>query len=251
MFLARLKLAQGDVNRAAAILTEADQFVRQHGYTHRLAEVAAARVVTLLHQGNLATAARLVEAYDLPLSRARVHLAQGDPAAALAVLDPWRREVEAKAWPDEHLKVLVLEAVAHRAHGETDEALHLLGEALTLAKHGGFIRTFVDEGAPMAQLLSEASGRGMMPGYTEKLLAAFEDEDITDLSPEQSFVEPLSSRELEVLALIAQGLSNREIGERLFIALSTVKGHNQNIYGKLQVSRRTEAVARARELGLL
>lgn len=150
-----------------------------------------------------------------------------------------------------HLKVLVLEAVAHRAHGETEEALHLLGEALTLAKPGGFIRTFVDEGALMAALLSEASDRGVMPGYTEQLLAAFADDDIADFSPEQPLIDPLSSRELEVLALIAQGLSNREIGERLFIALSTVKGHNQNIYGKLQVSRRTEAVARARELGLL
>jgi LuxR family maltose regulon positive regulatory protein len=70
-------------------------------------------------------------------------------------------------------------------------------------------------------------------------------------APAQPLVEPLSPREMEVLALIAQGLSNREIGERLFIALSTVKGHNRSIYGKLQVRRRTEAVARARELGLL
>jgi ATP/maltotriose-dependent transcriptional regulator MalT len=67
----------------------------------------------------------------------------------------------------------------------------------------------------------------------------------------QSLVEPLSPRELEVLQLIAQGLSNREISERLYLALSTVKGHNRNIYDKLQVGRRTEAIARARELGLL
>ena len=69
--------------------------------------------------------------------------------------------------------------------------------------------------------------------------------------PCQPLVDPLSERELEVLRLIARGLSNREIGERLVLALSTVKGHNQNIYGKLGVQRRTEAVARARELGLL
>jgi len=95
----------------------------------------------------------------------------------------------------------------------------------------------------------------MMPGYTGKLLAAFESEpqeDIqrTALRP-QRLIEPLSSRELEVLKLIAQGLSNDEIGKRLFLALDTVKGHNRRIFDKLQVQRRTEAVARARELGLL
>jgi len=93
-----------------------------------------------------------------------------------------------------------------------------------------------------------------MPGYIGKLLAILEaekkrDEDKTN--PSQPLIDPLSQRELEVLRLIAQGLSNREISERLFLALITVKGHNQRIFGKLQVQRRTEAVARARELGLL
>ena len=91
-----------------------------------------------------------------------------------------------------------------------------------------------------------------MPDYTARLLAAFDagaKDDTTTHS--QPLIEPLSKRELEVLALIAEGLSNREIGERLFLALTTVKGHNRRIYGKLGVQRRTEAVARARELGLL
>jgi LuxR family maltose regulon positive regulatory protein len=96
----------------------------------------------------------------------------------------------------------------------------------------------------------------MMPDYIGKLLAAFEaeeqtSEDKSDLSPAQPLIEPLSQRELKVLQLIAQGLSNREISERLFLALDTVKGHNRRIYDKLQVQRRTEAIARARELGLL
>jgi LuxR family maltose regulon positive regulatory protein len=95
-----------------------------------------------------------------------------------------------------------------------------------------------------------------MPDYCDKLLAAFEAEDQgseeePNLPNAQPLIEPLSPRELEVLQLIAQGLSNREISERLFLALSTVKRHNGNIYGKLQVNRRTEAVARARELSLL
>ncbi len=82
--------------------------------------------------------------------------------------------MEAKGWEDERLKVMVLQAVAYHAHGEKDKAVQLLGDALALAEPGGFIRIFVDEGMPMAQLLSEARARGMMPDYTAKLLAAFD-----------------------------------------------------------------------------
>ena len=95
-----------------------------------------------------------------------------------------------------------------------------------------------------------------MPDYIGKVLAACEAEEqqreaTASQPPAQPLIEPLSPRELEVLHLMAQGRSNQEISERLFLALSTVKGHNRNIFGKLQVQRRTEAVARARELGLL
>jgi ATP/maltotriose-dependent transcriptional regulator MalT len=256
VFLARLKLAQGDLAGAAAILAQADQSARQQNFVYRIPEVAAAQVLTLLRQGNLAAAAHLAQTHGLPLSQARIHLAQGDTSAALAVLEPFRRQVEAKDWQDERLKVVVLQAVAHHLHGEKDKAVHLLGDALALAAPGGFIRLFIDEGFPMAQLLSEASAQGMMPDYIGKLLAVFEAEkqrsaDNSRLPPAQPLIEPLSQRELEVLRLIAQGLSNREISERLFLALVTVKVHNQKIFGKLHVQRRTEAVARARELGLL
>ena len=170
--------------------------------------------------------------------------------------------MEAKGWQDERLRVTVLEAIALYAHREKDMAVQLLGDALTLAEPGGFIRLFVDEGPPMAQLLSEAAARGIRPDYMNRLLAAFgdltKDEGPTTKlassvarSGPSSMVEPLSQRELEILQLIAQGLSNREIGERLFLALDTVKGHNRRIFGKLQVQSRTEAIARARELGLL
>jgi LuxR family maltose regulon positive regulatory protein len=127
----------------------------------------------------------------------------------------------------------------------------------------------------MAQLLREAAARGIESEYISKLLAAFEAEEQPLLASRQaspgmsegelnlpaafpdgkqdgeSPSEPLSERELEVLRLIAQGLSNREISKRLFLALNTVKGHNQKIYSKLQVQSRTEAIARARELDLL
>jgi LuxR family maltose regulon positive regulatory protein len=103
--------------------------------------------------------------------------------------------------------------------------------------------------------LSAAAARGPMTGYMEGLLTVFDaakqkSEETSDRPSAQDPIDPLSPRELEVLRLISEGLSNHEIGERLFLALDTVKGHNRKIFGKLQVQRRTEAVARARELGL-
>ncbi len=262
MFLARLKLARGDVAGATTILDEASQSAQQHHFTDCMPEVAAAQVFVLLRQGDLAAAAQLAQAHELPLSQARVHLTQGDTSTALAVLDQLRQQAEAKGWQDERLKVMVLQAVALHAQGEKDKAVQLLGDALALAEPGGFVRTFVDEGAPMAQLLSEAAACGMMPNYTRKLLAAFEnatkderrtteDEGESSVVRPSSLVEPLSQRELEVLQLIAQGLSNREISERLFLALDTVKGHNRRIYGKLGVKNRTQAINKARSLNIL
>ena len=108
----------------------------------------------------------------------------------------------------------------------------------------------------MAQLLLEAASRGTKPAYVARLLAAFEAgkhvrEDKPGPAPAGPLLEPLSQRELEILKLIARGLSNRVIGERLFLALDTIKGHNRKIFDKLQVQSRTEAVARAHEQGLI
>jgi len=256
VFLARLKLVLGDAAGAAAMLASAAETVRQRDFVQRAREVAAAQVLTLLHQGNVAEAAALARSHEVPMSQARVHLAMDDPAAALALLVPFRRQMEAKGWADERLRAMVLQAVALHVHGEREKATQVLAESLRLAEPGGFIRLFVDEGAPMAELLSEAAAQKVMPDYTRKLLAAFEAEkeksdDGGRPAPAQPLIEPLSDRELEVLRLVAQGLSNQEISARLFLALSTVKGHNRVIFSKLHVQRRTEAVARARELGLL
>ncbi len=256
VFLARLKLAQGDVAGTAVLLAQADQSVRRHNFVLQIPQVAAAQVLMLLRQGQLVAAAQLAQMHALPISQARVYLARGDTAAALAVLGPWRQQVEAKGWADERLRTMVLQAVAHQVQGEKATAVKLVGDALALAEPGGFIRLFVDEGLPMAELLSEAAAQGIMPDYVGKLLAVFEAETQkgtakSGMPPVQPLGEPLSQRELEVLQLIAQGLSNREISQRLFLALDTVKGHNRRIFSKLQVQRRTEAVARARELGLV
>ena len=157
------------------------------------------------------------------------------------------------------IEILVLQALAHELQGNIPMALEPLERALTLAEPEGYVRIFVDEGKAMARLLTEAAGQGIRPDYTLKLLAVIEAEKqkckekshLPAASQAQPLIEPLSQRELEVLRLIAQGLSNREIGERLFLSLSTVKGYNQRLFGKLDVQRRTEAVAKARELGFL
>jgi LuxR family transcriptional regulator, maltose regulon positive regulatory protein len=257
VFLARVKLARGDLAGAAHLLAQTLQAARQEQFVFRLPDIAAAQVVTWLRQGWVEAAAQLAETFDLPLGRARVRLAEGDPAAALTALANWGAEVEARRWADERLKVRVLQALAYQAGGETEQAEQMLLEALALGEPGGCVRTFVDEGAEMERLLSAVANRGQMPDYLRTLLAACEASKPTNKAPgnlptpAQPLIDPLSHRELEVLRLIADGLSNEEIAERLYVALSTVKGHNRVIFDKLQVQRRTEAVARARELGLL
>jgi LuxR family maltose regulon positive regulatory protein len=256
IFLAQLKLAQEDVPGAVAVLEEAEAFARQHNFLFRLPDVAAAQVLTLLRQGNLTAAAHLADKHDLPRSQARVCLAQGDTRSALALLEPLRQQMEAKGWQDERLKIMILQALVLQAHGEKDEALRLLGDALALAEQGGFIRIFVDEGLPMAQLLSEAVARGIMSDYCGKLLAVFEAEGEKiehepDPSPAQSLIDPLTNREIEILTLIAAGLKNKEIAEQLVISLNTVLYHIKNIYSKLGVNKRTLAIAKAKELNLI
>jgi LuxR family maltose regulon positive regulatory protein len=250
VFLSRLMLARGDVPSAVTALEEAEAFVHQHNFEFRMLTVVTAQVLTLLRRGNLEEAAHLAETYDLPLSRVRVHLAKGDSSTALNLLDDLRQQ--SRDLPDERLKVIVLQAIAYQAHGDLDKALQALRDAMMLAEPNGFMRVFVDEGPAMARLLSQANAQGIKPNYASKLLAAFEAEkQPLDLLPSQELVDPLSKRELEILALIATGLKNKEIAEQLYISLNTVLYHIKNIYNKLGVKKRTLAIIRARELNLL
>jgi len=194
-------------------------------------------------------------------ARAEKLVEEGREEEALDLLERIYESAQAVEGIGLMIEARSLEARIYQAQGDVDNALNALEDALALGEPEGYIRTFVDRGEPMAQLLYQAAARGIMPAYTANLLAAFGEQAKDDTLPSadartiefspSSLVEPLSKRELEVLELIAQGLSNREISESLVLALSTVKGHNQNIYGKLQAQRRTEAIARARELGLL
>jgi LuxR family maltose regulon positive regulatory protein len=259
LFLAHLQLAEGDEAGAAATIFGAEQTARRQNFVHRLPEVAAAQVLLLLRRGGVEAAARTAQTHDLPLSLARVRLAQGDAAAALALLEPLRAQAEERQWRDVLLQALILQVLALAAGGEEEDAIDTLAEALAMAEPSGCVRLFVDEGPPMARLLAAAAERGVLPLYAANLLSAFAAPlpvGITaraalPLSPQNVLIEPLSARELEILQLIAQGLSNQEIGDRLFLALDTVKGHNRRIFDKLQVQRRTEAVAKARALQLL
>ena len=257
VFLARLKLAQGDVAAASAVLAEAGQSAHQHNFLVQVPEVAAVQILAFIRQGNLAAAAGLAEKHKLPISSVRVHLARGDASAALVELEPLRQQMEAKGWQDERLKIMVLQAVALDLHGEKEKAVQLLSEALALAEPGGFIRIFVDEGPPMAGLLHEAANRGTAAHYIRHLLAAFPGNGPKQAvssrtqAPVSELVEPLSEREIEVLRLIAEGLTNSEIASRLYLSLNTVKVHTRNVYGKLGVNNRTQAVVRGTALGIL
>jgi LuxR family maltose regulon positive regulatory protein len=150
------------------------------------------------------------------------------------------------------IEILIVQALALHARGEAAGARASLEQALTLAEPEGYLRLFAAEGRPMAELLSSLD-HGYLAEYAQRILAVFAQPRTVPPSAlvAQPLIEPLSERELEVLRLLAQGLSNQEITQRLFVALSTVKGHNLRIFAKLQAKSRSEAVARARELGLL
>ncbi|MCO6450768.1 MAG: tetratricopeptide repeat protein [Caldilineales bacterium] len=255
VLLARVKLAQGDIESALTTLAEADQFVQRHHFAHWQNGITSVRIQTLLQQDNLAEAAQLAETYDLPISQARIHLAQGDPNAALAVLEPIRRQAEAKNWADERLQAMVLQALAYDALGDTKAAMQTLSGALALAAPGGLIRIFIDEGPIMAALLKEAVNHDIAPDFVQHLLHAFGEVEIAPAiaqSPiSQPLLEPLTDREMDVLRLLATELTGPEIARELVVSLNTMRTHTKNIYAKLGVSNRRAAVRRAEELNLI
>jgi LuxR family maltose regulon positive regulatory protein len=147
---------------------------------------------------------------------------------------------------------LAMQALIDYAQGRRAPALTALAEALTLAEPEGYVRSFVDLGPAMAVLLKQAAAQGITRDYVSDLLAAIGLPDAVPSPPvSQPLIEPLSARELEVLALVAEGFSNAEAGRRLHVAESTVKSHLNSVYGKLGVRNRTQAAAKAKALNLI
>jgi LuxR family maltose regulon positive regulatory protein len=193
--------------------------------------------------------------------------AAGTICAAMRLLERLLHAAEAGERTGSVIEIQVLLALAHQAQGDIPAALTALQRAMAPAEPEGYVRMFVDEGPPMAQLLREAAARGIMADYTGRLLAAFEGAPQQDSrhtpgrssgeSPRPTspavppLIEPLSPRELDVLRLFKAELSGPEIARELVIGLSTVRTHTKSIYSKLNVTSRRAAVQRAAELGLI
>jgi LuxR family maltose regulon positive regulatory protein len=263
--LALLRQAQGQESAALEAIQEG----------HRLAHAsdipplvpsrnAACHVQIALAQCDLATAthyaaeiAQDADAFSfhprLNLSQARLLLAQGKKEEAAQRLEACYERAAQAGLRWGMLRVRVLQALAAPTPAA---ALPFVSEALTWGGPEGFIRSFVDEGESLIPLLRRAATQGLARQYVKKLLSAFEADarrraGEEALPPAQPLIEPLSERELEVLRLVAEGLSNQEIADRLVISVGTVKTHVHNILGKLDVRGRTQAAVRARDLDLI
>ena len=275
--LAWIRQASGDPAGAREAIGEARQAAP--GPAGLLNPVPAQRARLLLAQGNLTEAARWTtesglgadDEPDYPRERghlvlARVLLAQGEAERALALLDRLHAAAAAQDRAGSLIEIGALRALALAASGEEDAAVNTLAGALTLACPQGYVRVFADEGPPMAALLSrliaaqraEHTTAHRVPlGCLARLQRAFDtehsapDHGAAPTAAAQGIVEPLTSRELEVLEMLAAGRSNQAIARELVVSLDTVKKHVSHVLGKLGAASRTEAVARARQLGLI
>jgi LuxR family maltose regulon positive regulatory protein len=273
---ARLKETLGDLDGSLDLLDEAKRlYVRTPLPDVR--PIAALKARVWVRQGKLAEALGWARGRGLSLdddlsylrefehiTLARLLIAQyksdredGSIHESVELLGRLLKAAEKGGRTGSVIEILVLQALVHKMQGDTSSALLSLERALALAELEGYVRIFVDEGPPMARLLQETTTRRFAPDYTQQLLTAFSPArpektgPSTTQTPKSELVEPLSEREIEVLQLISEGLSNQEIATRLYLSLNTVKVHTRNINGKLGVSSRTKAVARARALGSL
>jgi LuxR family maltose regulon positive regulatory protein len=285
-FYARIKHARGDVSGAHEIMDKAEQ-LGQEGRIAPLTvrQIRAHRARLWIADDRLGAAARWADecrrnrAADRDAGgqivlyvqgledrvRAQYCLALGQFEQAIALLTPHQAALEASGWTGLIIETLALQALALAGQGRTDEALELLSRALSLAEPEGFVRVFVDQGQPMCALLltfhDRESSSGALQVYVDRLLSVLapskaempESQPLERglaAKPETVLPEPLTLREREVLRLVVAGLTNREIAQQLTIAVGTAKRHVSNIYAKLDVHSRVQAVARARALHL-
>jgi LuxR family maltose regulon positive regulatory protein len=276
---------QGKPEKADETLVAMRNFALDIGIMDRLPDLDSVRALLAVFQGDLQPAIRWAEAtpLDMPsaytfvwlelpiVTKARVLIAQRTEASlrkAVGLLQGLLTFAGSMHNTYRQIKFLALLALAYQAQGQTDDALQALERSIKLARPGGFIRTFVDLGPDMARLLYRLAERGVAPKYLGQVLAAFPmlgdvDSDAAHAvirirsirqrtkATESSIVKPLTRRELEILKLLNEGLSNKEIAQALVISPLTVKVHASNIYAKLGVSGRVKAVAQAKALRIL
>jgi LuxR family maltose regulon positive regulatory protein len=278
IWLAKLERARGAAADARATLAAALAYARATGVPRLVNWLAAEQARLELGLGNLPAALAWDQARRLDpadqlsyleeidfLALAQLRVAQGRPVEALRLLTRLRGLAEAQGRIASLVEIFALSALAYEGAGDREAARTALQRALELAAPEGFLRTFGDLGEAMGQALAafhRTSPRGAVPeAYLERLLAVFPSLE-TPRTPMRSrsaaasahvapLAEPPTPRELEVLGWIGEGLSNEQIAERLVVGVSTVKKHINNLYAKLEVASRTQAIKRARELGLL
>jgi LuxR family maltose regulon positive regulatory protein len=279
LLAARLAWLFGEYEQVIVWLDKTDSSVQcNDSHPPLLIQSAVQRVRVLLARNDLSSALQVAErsspARDSsPLAKeawdmlwARLHLAQGQAKEAIILLkEPLSQALE-QGRSGHALPLLVLLALAYHQQGQTMQAMETLGRALLLGKQGNYIRVFLDEGPIVAKLLTkwcqhyrqkpQRESSSVSSSYVRAVLTASGTEDqlptwITAHPREDSLVEKLSERENKVLSLTAEGLSNHEIAQRLVVTVSTIKTHLNNIYTKLNVHTRLQAVTRAYELGLL
>lgn len=266
--------AAGDASAANQAMQRAISLAHKIGTPMYVRRVAAHQARLWLQQNNLRNAEHWFNLCGLTakdtvtynhqfeyLTLARVLIAQGYVDQVLPLLTQMFEAAEAAGREGDVIEILALRALAYLARGSQTHAFSDLANALCQAEREQYIRTFVNEGAPMATLLRYAAAQGVTMLYVKNLLDAFPtsvaDAETMPMkvdragSKTNALIEPLSARELEVLQLVAMGQSNREVAEALFIAPTTVKKHLSNIFGKLGVKNRTQAAALAREMGLI
>lgn len=276
--LTRIREAQGDFAGAFEVLKIAKELRSAHPVLAALSRsVDIYEIRLLLATHDISAAARLMDALHPGVSQmvnlrdqelimlARVRLAQGKYDEAAAILAPLSASAEAGARRSAFLESLTLQACVAEAQGKREAAITILMKTLTLAEPEGLLRLFVEEGEGMWSLLTVAArqlksvsdtGVSLLKDYINKILEAFPADfkaGTVPTRPAQAsmLIEALTSREMEVLLLIAAGDSNQTIAEKLVITVSAVKKHSSNIFGKLMVKSRTQAVARARQLDLI
>jgi LuxR family maltose regulon positive regulatory protein len=269
VMLGWLKHLQGEEIEARDLMRQAVEIVREHDLRRTFFPVAAWQARLWLAQGELAAASQWANEIEPTITDdlnpalefeyitlARIWMAQGRLDQAHELLARLFLAANSAKRMGRVIEICVLQALVCRLHGSKDAALEPLAYALSLGEPEGYVRTFVDEGLPIAALLREVRARGIAVEYVTNLLSAFDHEtSAKSTAPTEQGIngefEPLSDRELEVLRLIADGASNRGIANQLVVSLGTVKKHLNNIFLKLDVHSRTQVVAVARKHHLL